>query len=87
MSVLSLKFDPIDYARQLRSVGVSQEQADIHAQTMERVFDEVLTHQDLVTKKDLKKDLAELKLELIKWTLGTGVATIITLAGLLKYMH
>ena len=36
------RFDPIEYAKQLRSVGVSQEQADIQAQTIERIIVDVL---------------------------------------------
>lgn len=87
MSILAIKFDPIEYAKQLRSVGVSQEQADVQAQTIERVIDEIVTQQDLVTKTDLKKELAELKLELIKWILGTGVSTTLALFGLLKLVH
>ena len=77
----TLKFDPIDYARQLRSVGVSQDQADIQAQTIEKIISDIATSQDLVTKRDL----VELKLELIKWMLGIGVAGIVSVAGILKY--
>ncbi len=39
--------------------------------------------QNLVTKQDL----AELKLELIKWMLGIGIAGVLTIAGLLTYIH
>lgn len=39
-------------------------------------------NQDLVTKRDL----AELKLELIKWMLGIGVGGILAIAGMLKFM-
>ncbi|HRG61511.1 MAG TPA: hypothetical protein PLP75_00685 [Burkholderiales bacterium] len=57
----TLKFAPIDYAKQLPSVGVSQ---------------------DLVTKRDL----VELKREIIKWMLGIGFAGIVFVAGMLKHM-
>ena len=82
MNTIATRFDPIDYAKQLRSVGVSQEQADVQAQTIERVINDIASNQDLVTKRDL----AELKLELIKWMLGIGVAGILAIAGLLKFM-
>lgn len=87
MTSIMVKFDPIEYAKQLRNVGVSQEQADIQAQTIETVISDIANNQELVTKNDLKKDLAEMKLELIKWILGTGVATVIALAGLIKLVH
>lgn len=87
MTVRIMKFDPIHYARQLRAAGVSQEQADVQAQAMELIISDIVTNQDLVTKKDLEKVVAELKFELVKWILGAGVATIIALAGLLKFIH
>lgn len=82
-----MRFDPIGYARQLRHVGVSQEQADIQAQTIELVINDIVRNQDLVTKNDLKKDLAGLKFELIKWILGNGVGTILALIGIIKFIH
>ncbi len=97
-TAFSSRFDPIEYAKQLRGVGVSQEQADIQAQTMEKVISDVLDNQDLATKKDLgelkteiKNDLrtvvAELKVDLIKWILGTGIAAVVALVSILKYVH
>lgn len=83
MAALATKFDPINYARQLRQAGVSQEQADIQAQTIELVINDIITNQEIVTKKDI----AELKLELIKWILGTGVATILSLVSIIKFIH
>ena len=44
------RFDPIDYTRQLRKVGVSQEQADIQAQAFEQVIMSI--EEDKLTKKD-----------------------------------
>lgn len=108
-SAFFFKFDPIEYAKQLRKAGVSQEQAEVQAQTMERVITDVLENQDLATKRDLndlkneikneinklenkleyntKTMISELKVDLIKWILGTGVAAILALYGILKYVH
>lgn len=88
MSTITMKqFDPIEYAQQLRGVGVSFEQADIQAQAFEKVINDVTNNHDLATKKDL----SELKLELIKWllkiVLGTGFTMLIAIAGMLKYMR
>ena len=87
MTVLTASFDPIEYAKQLRTVGVSQDQADVQAQTMERVINDIATNQNLVTKQDLARNLAELKFELIKWMLGIGVGGVVAIAGLLQYTH
>lgn len=83
MAGLASRFDPIEYAKQLRSAGVSQEQADIQAQAIETVINDIVSNQELVTKRDL----AELKLELIKWMIGTGIAGVLAIAGLIKYIH
>jgi hypothetical protein len=82
MSTIYTKFDPIEYAKQLRSVGFSQEQAEIQAQAIEKVIADIANNQDLVTKPDL----AELKLELIKWMLGIGIGGVLAIASVLKLM-
>lgn len=87
MTALAANFDPIEYAKRLRSVGVSQEQADVQAQTIEKVIHDVTKNYNLVTKQDLAQHLAELKFELIKWMLGIGIGGILAIAGLLKYIH
>jgi hypothetical protein len=80
MVAFSMRFDPIEYAKQLRSVGFSQEQADVQAQTMERVMEtavnltrEEVRTQDSAAKKDLfifqaklEKGIEELRAELKK---------------------
>jgi uncharacterized membrane protein len=88
------RFDPIDYARQLRSVGVTQEQADIQAQTIERVIADVTSNQDLSSKQDIKNltieinnNLATMELRLVKWIIGVGAASVLALIGILKFIH
>jgi hypothetical protein len=65
-------FDPIEYSKQLRSAGFSQEQAEVQAQTMERVMETVVNltreevrTQDLVAKKDLIEFESALKKDLL----------------------
>lgn len=82
MATYISNFDPIEYSKKLRNAGVSQEIADIQAQAMEKIISDIAINQELV----IKKELAELKLELIKWILATGVGTILALAGLIKFM-
>ncbi len=86
MATITTRFDPIDYAKQLRNAGVSQEQAEIQAQAIEHVINDIESSQNLVTNEKLDKTIAELKFELIKWIIGTGVASFLAIAGLLKFM-
>lgn len=50
---------------------------------LKRIAYVVLKNKNLVTTRDL----AELKLELLKCILGTGIAVVLAIAGLLKYLH
>ncbi len=87
MAGLASRFDPIEYAKQLRNAGVSQEQADIQAQAIETVINDIVSNQELVTKSDLLVALKELEIKLIKWVIGTGIAGVLAIAGLIKYIH
>jgi len=40
MATFILRFDPIEYARKLRGAGVTQDQADIQAQELERIVEQ-----------------------------------------------
>jgi ribosomal protein L10 len=83
MSIIYTKFDPIEYAKQLRSVGVSQEQAEIQAQAMEKVITDIVTNQEIVTKSDLALAIKELEIKLIKWMLGIGLSAVIAIGGMI----
>lgn len=55
----------------------------MQAQVVETMINDIVSNQELV----IKRDLAELKLELIKWVIGTGIAGVLAIAGLIKYIH
>lgn len=74
------KFDPVKYIKDARRIGFTQEQAEFHAQDLEHIIEVISNDRELVTKRDL----AELKLELIKWMLGIGVSGILAITGILK---
>ena len=66
-----LRFDPIEYARQLRQNGFSQEQADIQAQAMIHLKEEIIADakqeldgRELVNKTDLLLTKTELLTEM-----------------------
>ena len=76
MFAFSVRLNSIEHAKQLCSVGVSREEADIHAQAVEGVIEMVLQtikkelhSQELANQKDiliLKKEIAEIRAELKK---------------------
>ena len=51
-------FNVLDYVRELRDVGVKQEQAEVQARHLELVKSEI--ESNLATKEDLKLAIAEL---------------------------
>lgn len=48
----------------------------MQAQAVETVINDIVSNQELVTK-----------LELIKLRIGTGIAGVLAIAGLIKYIH
>jgi predicted RNase H-related nuclease YkuK (DUF458 family) len=60
----AITFDTQELVRELRTAGMSQEQAEAVVRTI------VKSHTDLATKSDIDTRMAELKLDLIKWIVG-----------------
>jgi hypothetical protein len=67
MAIIAAKFDLIEYTKQLCSVGVTQEQANVQAQAIEKAIEaavaitkEEFKPADLCTKKDLDHGLKSL---------------------------
>ena len=84
----SITFNTLVYAKKLRQAGVSEEQAEVHAEALAVIIDE-----KLATKRDLneleislKRDMKELELRLkhdLTLRLGAMLATGITIIALL----
>ncbi len=75
----STVFDTLAYAKKLKAVGFTEEQAEVQANA---VAD--LVNEKLVTKADLDLKIAELKTELVKWMLGIAGAQVAFLVTLIK---
>jgi hypothetical protein len=75
----STVFDTLAYAKKLKAVGFTEEQAEVQASA---VAD--LVNEKLVTKADLDLKIAELKTELVKWMLGIAAAQVAFLVTLIK---
>lgn len=85
-------FDTLGYVKEAKALGASEALAELQARKIEEAIDiavSMIENKELATKNDivtLRQDLIAAELRLVKWLLGTGVATFLGLAGLLKYM-
>ncbi len=84
----AITFDTLAYVKTLRDVGVDEKQAEAQAATLAAVLKSGVT--DLATKQDidllraeLKRDVAELKTELIRWVVGVGILQTTLIVGIL----
>lgn len=75
-------FDTHAYIKRMKSVGFTEEQAEVQAETVADLINE-----RLVTKADLDLRIAELKTELVKWMLGIAAGQVALLVTLLKVVH
>lgn len=73
----TITFDTLSYAKKLKSAGFTEEQAEIQAQTLKEILGTELT---------TKKDLADTKVEIIKWVAGMLVAQAAIVATLVKLL-
>ena len=92
-------FDTLAYAKKLKAVGFTEEQAEVQAETLSEIIDERLaTKQDILAlKKDikeletrLKRDMKEMELSLkhdLTFRFGTMIAaSIVIIAALVKLL-
>jgi len=75
----------IDYIHKLKEAKFNDEQITAIATIITDL--EEKQKQETATKQDLRELELRLKNELIRWILGTGVATVLAIAGLLKLIH
>lgn len=75
----------IDYIHKLKEAKFNDEQITAIATIITDL--EEKQKQEIATKQDLRELELRLKNELIRWILGTGVATVLAIAGLLKLVH
>ena len=78
---MSITFDTLAYAKKLKTVGFTEEQAEVQAETLAEIIDE-----KLATKQDLKELELRLKHDLTL-RLGTMMAAgIVIVAVLVKLL-
>ena len=83
MTTFTVKhFDVLDFVEKSKSLGVDEKVAIFQARQIEQAIDIAVAQ---IENKELttKKDLAELKLELVKWVVGVGIVSVSTLSGII----
>ncbi|MFH1003902.1 MAG: DUF1640 domain-containing protein [Bacteroidota bacterium] len=81
-------FDTLSYAKKLIAVGVPAQQAEVQAETFAEIIEERLsTKQDLKELElALKRDMQEIKSDIIKWVAAMLVAQAAIVATLVKLL-
>jgi len=66
-AITSITFDTLQYAKKLKKVGVSEEQAEVQAEAIKEQSEAIkkLIDDNLATKKDLKQLENELKRDIL----------------------
>ncbi len=84
----SLTFDTLAYVKKLKAAGMPELQAEVQAETFAEIIDEKFaTKQDLKELElALKRDIADAKIEIIKWVAGMLVAQAAIVATLVKLL-
>lgn len=76
----TITFDTHTYIKKLESVGVSEEQAEIHMEMIK----EIISSDQIVSKQYLDLRLAELRAEIVKWIIGVAGAQVALIVTLIK---
>lgn len=80
----AVTFDTLKYAEALKASGVPDAQAKAQAAALADALRE--GGQDLATKADiaeLRREMAEMKADIIKWVVGLALAQLSLLVGML----
>jgi len=81
-------FDKLLFVDEAKRIGFSEQQARLIAQKLEEVeefkSDELATKADI---KDLRFEMRDLEIKLIKWQFGIGAAIVASTFAMLKYLH
>ena len=85
-------FDTLAYAKRLRDAGVPEPQAEAQsaalADALRQNAGELATKQDMQELRlDIRREIAELKADLLKWVIGLFIAQVGLFAALVKLLH
>lgn len=91
MVMTNTVFDALGYAKKLKQVGVSAEQAEMHAETISDLTNKLATKEDLQNMQQaLGKDIEFAKMDLKFWfgkMLGAAVMILAALIALMPALY
>ncbi len=77
----AIAFDTLAYAKKLMAVGISDKQAEVHAEALAEIINE-----QIATKQDLREMEARIKGDIIKWVAGMLIAQGALIATLVELL-
>ncbi len=80
-----ITFDTLAYSKKLRSVGFTEQQAEVAAEAQKETIEIVISELETRHLNDMatKIDLAEVKADLIRWVVAAGFLQTALIAALL----
>jgi folate-dependent phosphoribosylglycinamide formyltransferase PurN len=81
----AITFDTLAYSKKLRSVGFTEQQAEVAAEAQKETIEIVISELETRHLNDMatKIDLAEVKADLIRWVVAAGFLQTVLIAALL----
>lgn len=86
VSTITAEFAVVNYIQRARKIDFTQEQAEFNAQELEHLIESIADNAKIATKSDIAVTIVNLEVKLIKWIIGTGMASVLAIAGLLKFL-
>lgn len=87
MKMTAIAFDPLAFSEDLQKAGFSREQADAMGRANATAMNNLLTAQELVTKKELEIGLSNTKHDILKWMVTAMIAQTGLLVGILAFLR
>jgi phage shock protein A len=81
-------FDILEYVKKAKEYGIKEEFAEYSARQINQLSETIQEQKQEIealkqSEPTTKRDIAELKLELIKWMIGIGFISITALSGVM----
>jgi len=82
---MTVAFDTLKLARRLEAAGFPTKQAQDTAEALgDALTANIATQADIqALRADLRAEIATLRVEMIKWVVGVGVAGVLAIGGML----
>lgn len=82
----AIRFDTLQYSKRAQAVGIKAEHAEFQAEELANLVREDLVTKEVISNLATKDDLAQIKVDLIKWMVGLLFAQSGLFIGVLGFM-